>query len=73
VLKEGNGDEQPTTSSTVSLFYTGWTPEAKVFTATRNNLPKSSMVRRMIPGWREGILLMKEGENRRFWVPPELG
>ncbi len=72
VLKEGTGDKQPTRSSIVSLNYTGWTPEGKVFMATRNGVPKSSMIGRMIPGWREGILLMKQGEKRRFWVPPEL-
>ena len=72
VLREGTGDKQPTMSSIVSLLYTGWTPDGKVFMATRNNLPKSSMFGRMIPGWREGILLMKQGEKRRFWVPPEL-
>jgi peptidylprolyl isomerase len=72
VLKEGTGDKNPTMGSIVSLLYTGWTPDGKVFMATRNGIPKSSMMGRMIPGWREGLLLMKQGEKRRFWVPPEL-
>jgi peptidylprolyl isomerase len=72
VLKEGTGDKHPTGASLVSLQYTGWTPDGKVFTATRGGVPKSSAVARVIPGWQEGILLMKVGEKRRLWVPPEL-
>jgi FKBP-type peptidyl-prolyl cis-trans isomerase len=72
VLKEGTGEKQPAANSIVSLYYTGWTPDGKVFMTTRDGIPKSSMIGRMIPGWREGILLMKQGEKRRFWVPPEL-
>lgn len=72
VLKPGTSDKQPTLASTVALFYTGWTTEGKVFTRTLDNTPKSRSMGQMIPGWREGILMMKQGEKRRFWVPPEL-
>jgi len=73
VLKEGTGDKKPALASIVSLRYTGWTPEGKVFMTTeRKKLPKSSSMGMMIPGWQEGLLLMTLGEKRRFWIPKEL-
>jgi peptidylprolyl isomerase len=73
VLKPPSGDKRPTMASTVALQYTGWTTDGKVFTATRNNVPRSRAMAQMIPAWSEGILMMAQGEKRRFWVPPELG
>ena len=73
VLKEGTSDKRPQLSSIVSLRYTGWTPEGKVFMTTeRKKIPKSTSMGMMIPGWQEGLLLMTLGEKRRFWVPTEL-
>ena len=72
VLEEGSGDATPAPTSVVALYYTGWTPDGEVFMTTRDNLPKSSAMQMMIPGWREGLSMMRVGEKRRFWVPPEL-
>lgn len=74
VLKEGKGDKRPQMSSLVSLRYTGWTPDGKIFTTTERGhaLPKSDSMGTLIPGWREGLLLMRLGEKRRFWIPKEL-
>jgi FKBP-type peptidyl-prolyl cis-trans isomerase len=73
VLQEGTSDKQPALASIVSLRYTGWTPEGKVFMTTeRKKIPKSSRMGMMIPGWQEALLDMKLGEKRRLWIPKEL-
>ena len=35
--------------------------------------PVTIDVSQAIPGWKEGIQLMVEGEKRRLWLPPKLG
>lgn len=73
VLKEGTGDKHPDANSVVTLYYTGWTPEGKVFLSTGPmGIPKSTHMRSTIPGWFEGLQMMKQGEKRRFWIPREL-
>lgn len=73
VLKEGTSDKRPQADSIVSLRYTGWTPDGKVFMSTENKgFAKSSAMSGMLPGWREGILMMTLGEKRRFWLTREL-
>lgn len=73
VLKQGTGDKHPQLNSIVTLYYTGWTPEGEVFSTTaRENIPRSTMMSSVIPGWQEGLQLMVIGEKRRFWIPPEL-
>lgn len=73
VLKEGTGDKKPTRNSLVSLYYTAWTPDGQVFTSTaKQGSPRSTAVTGVIPGLQEGLQLMRLGEKRRFWIPPEL-
>ena len=73
VLKEGSGDKRPGPDSVVSIHYTGWTPEGEVFMTTgTSNIPKSTHMRSIIPGWYEGLQMMTLGEKRRFWIPAEL-
>ncbi len=73
VIEAGTGSEHPTKSSTVTVHYSGWTTDGKLF--------DSSVVRgaattfgldQVIAGWTEGLQLMVEGEKRRFWIPEEL-
>jgi FKBP-type peptidyl-prolyl cis-trans isomerase len=73
VLKEGSGDKHPQPNSVVSLQYTGWTPAGEVFmTTARRGLPKSFAMTSVLPGWHEGLQLMRIGEKRRFWIPRDL-
>lgn len=73
VLTPGTGTVHPKRSSRVTVHYTGWTTDGKMF--------DSSVVRgqaatfpldEVIPGWTEGVQLMVEGEKRRFWIPQRL-
>lgn len=73
VLKPGTGTTHPRVSDWVTVRYSGWTADGKLFEST---LTKGSFevfrLRDMIQGWREGIPLMVVGERRRFWIPERL-
>jgi FKBP-type peptidyl-prolyl cis-trans isomerase len=72
VLREGGGGDSPSANGVVLIRYAGWTPDGKVFTATRGTDFKSLSMGSIIPGWREALLTMTAGEKRRLWIPPEL-
>lgn len=72
ILKEGKG-EKPTKSSTVKVHYTGKLINGTVFESTRSNKnPSEYKVNGVIKGWTEGLQLMKEGAQYRFFIPQEL-
>ncbi len=55
------------------VHYTGWTTDGKMFDSSiPKGVPSFFRLDRVIPGWREGIPLMVEGETRRFWIPKKL-
>jgi peptidylprolyl isomerase len=73
VLQPGSGTEHPTAQSRVTVHYTGWTTDGKMFDSSiRRGAPATFPLGRVIPGWTEGVQLMVQGEKRRFWIPEEL-
>lgn len=73
VLQNGTGKEKPTATDIVTVHYTGWTTDGKMFDSSyARNAPSSFPVDRVIKGWGEGVQLMVVGEKRRFWIPQEL-
>ncbi len=73
VIKEGTGTVHPTATSNVSVHYTGWTTDGKMFdSSVVRGEPTSFPLNRVIPGWTEGLQLMVVGEKRRFWIPEDL-
>jgi FKBP-type peptidyl-prolyl cis-trans isomerase len=73
VLREGTGGRHPKADSTVSVQYTGWTTDGKMFdSSVVRGQPASFSVGGVIPGWTEGLQLMFEGEKARFWIPEKL-
>lgn len=73
VLKEGVGGRHPKGSSTVTVAYTGWTTDGKMFDSSALHGGTASFpVEGVIPGWTEGLQLMVEGEKARFWIPEKL-
>jgi peptidylprolyl isomerase len=73
VIRPGTGSIHPTLASTVTVNYTGWTPDGKMFESTLpRHEPATFGVTGVISGWSEGLQLMAIGEQRRFWIPGKL-
>ncbi len=73
VLKEGTGGRHPKSSSTVTVHYTGWTTDGKMFdSSVVRGQPATFRVDGVIPGWTEGLQLMVEDQKTRFWIPESL-
>ncbi len=74
VIKPGTGKDHPTAVDTVTVHYTGWTTDGKMFDSSKTppNQPVSFPLNRVIAGWTEGVQLMVPGETRRFWIPEAL-
>ncbi len=74
VLQAGTGDQHPGPRSNVTVHYTGWLTNGTMFdsSVTRGE-PIQFPLDGVIAGWTEGVQLMVVGEERRFWIPANLG
>ena len=73
MIKPGKGTAKPTTRDVVTVHYTGWTTDGKMFDSSHTrNAPSTFPLERVIAGWRECVALMTVGEARRCWVPQAL-
>ena len=73
ILTIGTGTANPTATSNVTVHYSGWTPDGKMFdSSVKRGKPSSFGLNQVIKGWTEGVQLMVEGEKRRFWIPADL-
>ncbi len=73
VIKPGTGTTHPSKRSTVTVHYSGWTTDGKMFdSSVVRGKPTSFPLDRVIAGWTEGVQLMVPGETRRFWIPEKL-
>ena len=73
VLLAGKGDQHPAAADTVTVHYSGWTTDGKLFdSSVQRGQPTSFPLNGVIKGWTEGLQLMVEGEKRRFWIPAGL-
>jgi len=74
MIKEGEG-EQATAGKTVSVHYTGKLTDGTKFDSSHDrNAPIEFPLGegRVIPGWDEGIALLKVGGKATFIIPPHL-
>ncbi|MGE0562652.1 MAG: FKBP-type peptidyl-prolyl cis-trans isomerase [Flavobacteriales bacterium] len=72
VMKEGKG-KQPTETSDVEVHYHGTTPDGTVFDSSVERGESITFnASQVIPGWTEGLQLMKEGAKFKFFIPQEL-
>ncbi len=69
VIKEGTG-KSPTASDTVRVTYKGTLIDGKVFDEQEE--PITFALSSIIPGWIEGLQLMKEGGSMELYIPAEL-
>ena len=73
VIKPGTGKEHPRTSSQVTVHYSGWQTNGKLFdSSVMRGAPASFGLSDVIAGWTEGVQLMVVGEKTRFWIPENL-
>jgi FKBP-type peptidyl-prolyl cis-trans isomerase len=72
VITEGTG-ETPVGTDTVKVHYEGSLIDGTIFDSsyTRGE-PTEFSLGGVIPGWSEGIQLMREGSVYRFYIPSEL-
>jgi peptidylprolyl isomerase len=73
VLQNGTGTRHPRATDQVTVHYSGWTTDGKMFdsSVTRGE-PSSFALNGVIPGWTEGVQRMVEGEKVRLWIPEPL-
>ena len=73
VIKEGVGGRHPKSTSSVTVHYTGWTTDGKMFDSSiTSGQPITFQLDGVIAGWTEGVQLMVEGQTMRFWIPEKL-
>jgi FKBP-type peptidyl-prolyl cis-trans isomerase len=74
VLKAGDGKgKSPKATDTVKVHYHGTLIDGTVFdSSVERKEPISFPLNGVIPGWTEGVQLMKEGEKFKFVIPAPL-
>lgn len=75
IINKGNGDS-PTKGDKVKVHYKGMLIDETVFDSSyKRNQPIEFNVGigQVIPGWDEGIMLLKKGEKAKFIIPSNLG
>ncbi len=73
VLTPGTGTRHPKSVDQVTVHYTGWTTDGKMFdSSVARGQPTTFPLDRVIAGWTEGLQLMVVGEKARFWIPQNL-
>jgi len=72
VLSKGEGDP-PAATDTVTVHYRGTLIDGSEFDSSYGRgEPATFPLDRVIPGWTEGLQLMRPGAKYRLFVPPEL-
>jgi FKBP-type peptidyl-prolyl cis-trans isomerase len=73
VLKRGTGTVSPKATDTVKVHYHGTLLDGTVFdSSVERGQPISFPLNGVIPGWTEGLQLMKVGDKFKFEIPPNL-
>src|SRR5271165_544761 len=73
VLQPGTGTRHPKRSDVVTVNYTGWTTDGRMFDSSLvRGAPSTFKLDQVIEGWTVGMALMVEGEKVRFWIPQQL-
>ena len=73
ITKEGTG-KSPAADSVVKVHYTGKLVDGTVFDSSiSRGEPAEFPLNQVIPGWTEGLQLLKEGGKATFYIPSNLG
>ncbi|WNO53015.1 FKBP-type peptidyl-prolyl cis-trans isomerase [Stakelama saccharophila] len=69
-MEQGTG-EHPTDDDVALVTYVGRLPNGEVF--DRSERPVPMPVSGVVPGFSEGLKLMRKGARYRLWIPADLG
>jgi peptidylprolyl isomerase len=73
VMEAGKTKEHPSKYDRVTVHYTGWQTDGKMFdSSVQRGTPSTFGVSQVIEGWTEGLQLMTPGSKYRFWIPENL-
>jgi FKBP-type peptidyl-prolyl cis-trans isomerase len=73
VIFPGTGDN-PAETDSVTVHYKGMLIDSTVFDSSYDRgTPATFKLGEVIPGWREGVKLMKPGAKYILYIPPQLG
>ncbi|MDG1750166.1 MAG: FKBP-type peptidyl-prolyl cis-trans isomerase [Thalassotalea sp.] len=74
IMKSGEGSENPSPTSKVSVHYHGTLLDGTMFdSSVVRGKPLSFGLNQVIKGWTEGVQLMVEGDKFKFFIPATLG
>ena len=73
ILRKSDG-KKPTASDSVTVNYRGWLDDGTEFDSSyQRGEPTSFPLSNVIPGWTEGMQLVREGGMIELWIPARLG
>ena len=72
-LDPAKGGARPGPTDMVTVHYTGWTTDGRMFdSSVVNDRPAQFQVNGVIAGWTEGLQVMGVGDRVRMWIPSHL-
>ena len=73
ILEKGENSPgtRPTQGSVVLIHYHGTLSDGTVFDSTLGGDPVKFPLAQVIPGWRDGVLQMEQGDTAMLGIPPE--
>jgi len=73
LLGTPRGSLRPGPYDQVRVVFSGWDAQGRMFDSTQvRGGPQLLSLDHGIPGFREALALLAQGEKRRFWIPEEL-
>ncbi|QEY23374.1 FKBP-type peptidyl-prolyl cis-trans isomerase [Neisseria animalis] len=72
IKSEGTGKQPKSKEEVVTVEYEGRLIDGTVFDSSKGKDPITIPLNQVIPGWTEGVQLLKEGGEATFFIPSEL-
>jgi FKBP-type peptidyl-prolyl cis-trans isomerase len=72
IIQNGFG-KRPGPTDTVEVYYTGRLINGTIFDGTSPGLPAAFKVNTVIPGWKEALEIMREGDHWQLVIPASIG
>jgi len=71
IIQNGSG-KHPALTDKVEVYYSGRLINGEEFDGTEEGFPRVFPVQDLIPGWKEALLIMREGDHWQLVIPPQL-